>query len=214
MNEPAPIKVNLLKIGFDKCFSLILVATLSPIWLLIMVCIWIEMLFSSSARGPVFYTETRITQGAKFQFFKFRIFKIKSIEKMASEKGFIATKELEKNPKNLTIVGKVLKKYYLDELPQIWNILKGDMSFVGTRPWNVNDYNNEIKRGIFRKKIMRAGLVGPVQVNKGKWHIKDQWSHDNEYIKKCRESNPFQLLFYDIFIIARSVIVMFQGKGL
>ncbi|MFT5170633.1 MAG: lipopolysaccharide/colanic/teichoic acid biosynthesis glycosyltransferase [Candidatus Marinamargulisbacteria bacterium] len=215
MNKNEIVKTGWLKIGFDFLTACLLLAVLSPLFGFIILCIVVEGLFIKENRGPIFYAEQRISQGKPFKFFKFRIFKRHAIQAMVDEQGYISTKDLENKGGAVTWTGTLLKKYYLDELPQIWNVLIGDMSFVGTRPWNVPDYEREISQGVFRKKVLKAGLVGLVQIKKGVWKtIEEQRRYDDIYIEKCKSAHPLSLLACDFSIIFRSIWVVVRGEGL
>jgi len=208
-------KTPLLKRVFDALISFVFSLTLLPIMLIIYFMMKAEGLIRPDTRGPLFYSEIRISQGRPFKLSKFRIFKTSIIDKTLIEKGFIHTKPLEQNLDNLTFTGQFLKKVYLDELPQIFSVLLGKMSLVGPRPWNLVDYNNEIAQGIYRKRIIKAGLTGLVQISKG-----DNDSHkngvklDNQYITFCQSNPPWKILLLDLKILAKSILVILKARGL
>jgi lipopolysaccharide/colanic/teichoic acid biosynthesis glycosyltransferase len=187
----------------------------SPFFLIVMILIKLDGLLKSKNRGPVFFSEQRVSQGVIFDFYKFRTFKVSAIKSMMSQRGTIITKSLESQPANMTRVGNLLKKFYLDELPQLWNVFIGDMSMVGTRPWNLSEYKQELKQGNYRKKIGKAGLIGLVQIKKGQWaSCGGQHELDEVYFKLCKEKSQVQLLLIDIKIILQSLWVVLKGKGL
>jgi lipopolysaccharide/colanic/teichoic acid biosynthesis glycosyltransferase len=201
---------------FDFCFSLLILIVLSPLIILIYILAKAESIFYPASRGPFFYQETRISQGRPFTFYKIRIFKTAALGRAFKKDGIIHTKPLEQNIKNLTYAGRLLKKFYLDELPQIFNILKGEMSFVGTRPWNPHDYRRETSEGIYRKKIVKAGLTGLVQLYKGchrEFPGGDQ-GLDDYYIAFCRRHNRARIMLFDLEIILRSFLKILKGEGL
>ena len=110
-----------IKRSFDISASVFLIILLSPVFLFL--TIWIKL----DSRGPVYYKQERVTQyGRKFSIFKFR-----TMVTNADKKGTLVT--LKEDPR-ITKAGKKLRKLRLDELPQLFNIAVGDMSFVGTRP--------------------------------------------------------------------------------
>jgi len=119
------IKTPLAKRIFDIFGSVFALILFSPVILLIIISMMIEQVFFPSARGPIFYYETRISFGEEFKIIKFRIFKISALKTAPQEEGCLHTKELEKNKINLTYLGRFLRRTYLDELPQFFNILKG-----------------------------------------------------------------------------------------
>lgn len=214
MND-TPIPFPLTKRLFDSIAALVCLAALSPILLAAIIAIKIEGLCSRANRGPIFYSETRISQGLPFTLRKLRIFKTSAYEPIRSRGEIVHTKPLEKNPANLTTVGKIIKKFYLDEAPQLFSVLTGDMSMVGPRPWNPVDYEKEVSRGIYRKKIIKAGLTGPVQI-----HKHDAQKHggehklDNDYSAFVKNKNGLRVALHDAGILLKSVLVMLRGEGL
>jgi len=110
-----------LKRAFDILVSAILLLLLSPI--LLFFAIWIKL----DSPGPVFYRQERVTTYGRI----FRIFKFRTMKVDADKMGSLVTL---KNDDRITRVGHVIRRYRLDELPQLLNILTGDMSLVGTRP--------------------------------------------------------------------------------
>lgn len=129
---------------FDFLASLILLIILSPIMIILAIMIKLE------SKGPVFYRQERITKYGK----KFRIFKFRTMVQDADKKGALVT--MGQDPR-ITKVGNKIRKCRLDELPQLLNVIKGEMSFVGTRPEvekYVNEYSNEMKATL----LMAAGI--------------------------------------------------------
>lgn len=201
------------KRAFDIILSLVLLVLLLPLWLLILLAIFIEHIFKGNFFAPLFYVEKRISQGQKFRFAKFNIFKPGLIEGMRKRGMFIHTKKLEHKKGDLTIVGKCLQKTYLDEVPQLLSILKGDISFVGPRPVNLEVYQNALNNGHFAKKVIKSGLTGKFQSLKGLTRHSD-FELDDEYVKFCREHSGWQILFLDIKIIFKTLRVLFRAEGI
>lgn len=138
-------KINLvIKRIFDIIASLILLIILSPIMLILAIAIKVD------SKGPVFYRQERITKYGK----KFKIFKFRTMEQDADKKGALVTIGEDSR---ITNVGKKIRKCRLDEFPQLINVLKGEMTFVGTRPEvekYVNEYTDEMKATL----LMPAGI--------------------------------------------------------
>jgi len=201
---------------FDFSLALILIIILLPFILLVYLATKIEGLINKNTRGPFLYIETRISRGQPFNFYKIRIFKPKVIAETLKNKGFIHTKPLERKKENLTLIGRFLKKFYLDESVQLFNVLKGEMSLVGTRPWNQVDYQKEVAKGIFRKKIIKAGLTGLVQVTKGQHQnfAGQDLGLDDYYIAYCRSHSPQQIILFDLKIIFQTLLKLIAGRGL
>lgn len=135
----------MLKRFFDIIMSLLLLIVLSPAFLIL--AIWIK----ADSKGTVFYRQERITQyGRTFRIFKFRT--------MVSNADKIGTLVTTQNDSRITRVGEKIRKCRLDEIPQLINILKGDMSFVGTRPEvqkYVDAYTDEMKATL----LLPAGVT-------------------------------------------------------
>lgn len=211
LKEDTYVKLPSSKIVFDKLLAVLLLTLSLPISLLISLAIKLEGLLFFENRGPIFHQERRVSQGKVFSLYKFRIFKLSAIERI--KKGE-CPKDVENCSENLTTTGKVLKKISLDEIPQFWNILTGDMSFVGPRPKPIAEYQEEINKGIYRRRVIRAGLTGPAQVMKGTVRTyEDELKADLEYIEKCRNSSSFKILLTDLSIIIKTIKVLLKRTG-
>ena len=135
---------------FDIIVSLLLLIILSPIILIISISIKID------SKGPVFYRQERITQYGKI----FKIFKFRTMIVNADKVGGLITVE---GDNRITRIGKKIRKCRLDELPQLINIFKGEMSFVGTRPEvqkYVNLYTDKMKATL----LMPAGVTSKASI--------------------------------------------------
>lgn len=130
---------------FDIIFSLLLLILLLPVLVLLAIAIKID------SKGPVFYRQERITKNGK----SFRIFKFRTMVQNADKIGSLVTVG---NDSRITRIGKVIRKIRLDELPQLINILKGDMSFVGTRP-EVKKYVEKYTDEMMATLLMPAGVT-------------------------------------------------------
>ena len=158
------------------------------------------------------YSETRISAGKPFHLYKFNIFRCGVIAEMRKAQTFIHTKDLERNG-GISFVGWCLKQIYMDELPQLWCVLKGDMSIVGPRPVNTAIYERFMKEGYTEKSIVCAGLTGPFQSLKddqtASAHKLDQWYA--EYVS----THPwYAIIGNDIRIIVRTMRVVLKAKGI
>ena len=107
---------------------------------------------------------------------------------------------------NLTWAGRrLLKPWYLDELPQIWNVLRGDMSLVGPRPWPPSMVANQVAEGFTYRNEFVAGWTGPAQVEKGVTKPAGYAELDVAYVELCRTSSGWTLVAHDLAILgARS----------
>lgn len=151
----------LLKRLFDICFSLILMLLLLPIFVIL------AILIKFDSNGPVFYRQKRITKyGKEFGIFKFRTMIIN-----ADKLGSLVT--VNGDPR-ITRIGKKIRKCRLDELPQLINILIGDMSFVGTRP-EVKKYVDCYTDEMIATLLMPAGVTSKASI---------EYKNEDEIIEK------------------------------
>ena len=203
------------KRAFDIALSSALIVLFSPIIVLTLAAIALESLFVPRHRGPFFLTEPRGSEGDIFHLPKFRIIRMDAFRRIRKTPRYQHIKPMEEDPANLTRVGVVLKKFYFDELPQFFSILKGDMSFVGPRPWPLEPYYDELDKGVFRKRLIRPGLTGLVQVNKGVEGGPDEWTLDFAYIGFMYSvPNGWSKLAFDLRVLSRSAKTVSEGKGL
>lgn len=146
---------------FDKILALLLLILLSPIFFVLIVLIKLD------SEGEIFYRQQRITTYGK----EFKIFKFRTMVKNAEKLGTSVTLQ---DDKRITRVGKKIRKVRLDELPQLINILIGDMSFVGTRP-EVKKYVDKYSPSMYATLLMPAGITSVASIN-----YKDE---DDEFTK-------------------------------
>ncbi|MGF3114055.1 sugar transferase [Facklamia sp. P12937] len=141
---------NTVKPIFDFIISFFLIIVLLPIFLLISILIKID------SKGPIFYIQTRLGKNKK----QFKIYKFRT---MVIDAGKLGPEYTKSNDTRITKAGKFLRKTSLDELPQLFNVLKGDMSLVGFRPGTLKNYNNDdLNSTLFSVK---PGITGLAQVN-------------------------------------------------
>jgi lipopolysaccharide/colanic/teichoic acid biosynthesis glycosyltransferase/DNA-binding MarR family transcriptional regulator len=215
IEAPEPIPTPALKVAFDKAFAVLALLLLAPLFAGVALAMAIDGWLNPENRGPVVYKEPRVSQGRVFSLYKFRVAKMTAIAAATEKKGRKHVKPLEKEEKNKTNVGRWLQKYYLDELPQLINILKGDMSFVGPRPWPVHMVERDIEQGNYQKHVVRPGLTGLVQAHKGELRrFGGGRALDEAYIQACRTLSPVRLLAFDVRLIGQSIRVLTRGEGL
>lgn len=176
---------------FDIVVSLIGIVVAAPFMLIIALCV---KLYDG---GPVFFKQDRLTKDGKV----FKIIKFRSMRVQNEKKEYCLTR---KNDDRITPVGKVLRNIHFDELPQLFNILKGDMSIVGPRPECPNlaeEYCKIVPEFNFRLKV-KAGLTGYAQVY-GKYNTTpyDKLKLDLTYIKKYSFWLDLKLIFMTFKIL-------------
>lgn len=136
---------------FDFTFSFIALIILSPLIILISIVI------KFTSKGPVFFSQVRLTKNMKqFRIFKFRTMYCNSFR----EKNSL---QIKGDSSEITTFGKIMRKTKIDEIPQLWNILKGDMSFIGPRPELPRrlQYYNDYQKQIFSVK---SGISSPASI--------------------------------------------------
>lgn len=151
---------------FDIFASLILLIILLPIILIF--AIWIKL----DSKGPIFYRQVRITRYGK----EFKIFKFRTMLQNADKIGALVT--IGNDPR-ITRVGNIIRKYRIDEIPQLINVLIGDMTFVGTRPEvkkYVDSYANKMKATL----LLPAGITSNASIN---------YRNEDAVIKKYSKKN-------------------------
>jgi lipopolysaccharide/colanic/teichoic acid biosynthesis glycosyltransferase len=211
--RPDPIDVDPLKAAFDRAGAVIALLVAAPLLALTGLAILIDGLVFREDRGTILHREPRISAGRPFSLFKFRTMRLRAVRQI-QEQG-LTIKTLERQDRGHTRVGRFLRQYYLDELPQLLNILRGEMSFVGPRPPAPAEYEQELSEGNVRKKLARAGLVGLQQINKGRtYSFDEEIALDYAYIARAGAMHPLRRLVYDTGIILRSIRVLLRGQGL
>jgi Undecaprenyl-phosphate glucose phosphotransferase len=184
---------RVLKRTFDILTSLAILFLLSPFMLLI------ALLVKITSAGPVFYRQRRMgLDGSTFDIIKFRSMKIDA----ESDTGPVWAKE---NDRRRTRIGRLIRKFNLDELPQFLNVLRGNMSIVGPRPERpefMDQFKKSIPEYMLRHK-MKAGITGWAQINgmRGNTSIKQRTEYDLYYIENWS-------LFFDIKIFLKSFLAL------
>lgn len=200
---------------FDIALALALLVLFSPLIFLIMGSMALEGLLIRKNSGPFFLTEPRGSEGEVFALPKFRIIRMDVFREIRATQKYQHIKPMESEPENLTRVGAILKAYYLDELPQFMSILIGRMTFVGPRPWPLEPYYDELEEGLLRKKLIRPGLTGLVQANKGIEDGPDEWTLDYAYIGFMHTvKSGWRKFMFDLRVLGRSCRTVLEAKGL
>lgn len=177
----------------DIVLSAIGIIILSLFYLLLIIAIKID------SRGPILFKQKRVGQGKKhFNILKFRTMRIDTPKDTPTH--------LLKDPDQyITRVGKFMRKTSLDELPQIWNILIGDMSIIGPRPALWNQYDLIEERDKYHANDVRPGLTGWAQINgRDELPIDVKAKLDGEYIKKMGVIMDIRCFFGTFISVAKS----------
>lgn len=192
---------------FDIAMSIIMIVLLSPLFL------FIAILIKFDSKGSVFYRQVRITQYGR----KFRIFKFRTMVSNADEIGTLVTIQ---NDARITKIGNKIRKVRFDEVPQLFNILKGDMSFVGTRP-EVMKYVAEYSDEMLATLLLPAGVTSLASI---KFKDEDeiinkfaaqQFSVDQAYIEYVLpEKMKINLEYINGFSFIKDIVICFKTLGI
>ncbi|RIJ47599.1 hypothetical protein D1614_13515 [Maribellus luteus] len=207
-----PLKVPFPKLLFDKAVALFFLLLASPILLLLLIANWVEGLLIKENKGPLFFYYYGMSHGRRFKKWKIRLIKESYIDKELQAMGDWHAYQNEWMPEARTYVGAFVKKFYLDEIPQFYLILKGDMSFVGPRPLAVHHYERDLAQGNVTRRLIRGGLLGYGHVRKGTSEF-GKPLYEYEYVYRYLHYSPFQLLMTDLYVIWRGIVVVLKGGG-
>jgi Undecaprenyl-phosphate glucose phosphotransferase len=175
----------------DIVGSILCIILFSPVMLLT------AILVKATSRGPLIFTQERVgLHNRPFKMYKFRSMEVQS--KKEEQKGWTV-----KNDPRITKVGSFIRKTSIDELPQLFNVLKGDMSLVGPRPERpqfVEKFREEIPRYMVKHQV-RPGMTGWAQVNgyRGNTSIRKRIEHDLYYIENWTVGLDIKILFLTVF---------------
>lgn len=184
-----------MKRTFDFMSTLIAIILLSPVLLLL------ALIIKCTSPGPILFKQRRIgLNNQEFMIYKFRTMRIDTPD--------VAT-HLLKNPEQyITKFGRFMRKTSLDELPQLFNILKGEMSIVGPRPALYNQYDLIEMRTNVNVHTVRPGLTGLAQVSgRDELELDEKVDFDQQYLEK-------QSFFYDLKLIFLTLVKVFKSEGI
>lgn len=194
---------------FEKILTLILILILLPVFLIIAIAIKLD------SKGPVFFTQDRLGQNRKtFNLFKFRSMYLDSDSRLqtylnnnqAAKLEWDHYKKLKNYDPRVTRVGKVIRRYSMDELPQLFNVLLGQMSLVGPRPYLSEELAG---KDMFKNTIakVKPGITGLWQTSgRSDLPFEKRIALDENYIRNWS-------LWLDIVILLKSIKVLFSSRG-
>lgn len=175
----------------DRLIALITLLFLS------LLLIVVSFLIKLTSKGSVFFTQNRLGKNAKvFKLYKFRTM---------TDKFRKVDREILKGDAEVTKVGAILRRFKIDELPQLINVLKGDMSLVGPRPCMPELQDSFNEDGKYRIRVL-PGLTGLAQVN-GNIYLSwpQRWKYDREYVENIS-------FLYDVSIILKTFGIILFGE--
>ena len=195
---------RILKRSFDVMFAVLALVLLSPLYLVISILILI------TSGGPVFYSQKRVgLNGKVFNFYKFRSM-VKNADQLISSAANVHVKDhvifKDKKDPRITPIGRILRKYSLDELPQFFNVLINDMSVVGPRPALVH----EVKKydSMYERRLnAKPGVTGPWQISgRSDLDLQTSVALDLNYMVNWSFTR-------DLWIIIATIGAVFKGRG-
>jgi exopolysaccharide biosynthesis polyprenyl glycosylphosphotransferase len=209
--ELKPLHQDFFAPMFKRLFDLALSTLLLPILLLGLPPL--ALLIRLDSPGPIFFYQCRVGKNGKlFMMWKFRSmsreaekFKME-LEDCPEKKDDVRFEKKDFNDSRITRIGHFMRRYSIDELPQLWNVLKGDISLVGPRPAIVSEVEKYTSYQLQRLHAMQ-GITCEWQVE-GRSNIsfEKQVDMDLEYIKKCS-------FFYDLWLLLKTIPAVFSGRG-
>lgn len=178
----------------DRCIAFIFFVLLSPLWLLGALCVWVE------DGSPVFFKQKRVGEGDK----EFVMYKIRSMKKDTPQ---VSSNELQNPDQWVLRSGKWLRKFSIDELPNLINIIKGEMIFIGPRPLVRSEKALHALRSKYEILEQKPGLTGFAQVN-GRDLVSIDEKVKMELYYKRKKSLKLKLK-----IIAKSLYIVLRAAG-
>ncbi|CAH1592569.1 sugar transferase [Vibrio rotiferianus] len=195
---------------FDVVISLVILLITLPLFPLIALAI------ISSSKGPVIYCQLRVGRSTPDQMDLFHIMKFRTMYVDAEQRSGAVW--ASKNDPRITPVGRVLRKTRLDEIPQLFNVLKGEMSLIGPRPERPDFYQkleDEIPFFVERTYGVLPGITGLAQVNQGYdsciEDVRRKVAFDHSYALSLDSYKSW--ITTDISIMTRTLVVMIDGRG-
>ena len=182
---------NFIKRFFDFFISLLIILFLVPLFIILYILVKLD------SKGDFFFFQERLGKNGQI----FKVFKIRTM----TDKVRVADREILKGDSEVTRMGNILRRLKIDELPQIINIFKGDMSFVGPRPClpnQITEFNEDGKTRI----LVTPGLTGLAQTN-GNIYLtwEERWKYDRYYVENLS-------FFLDIAIVFKTVLIVLLGE--
>jgi lipopolysaccharide/colanic/teichoic acid biosynthesis glycosyltransferase len=209
----ADVPYPLAKQVFDRLVAAVLIFAATPLLLVAVVLIGLDMLFVPRDRGLWLYRERRVSRGREFDVVKFRVLRTSALADLAGKPDSYA-RLYEGDTSNLTWAGSIIKRIYADELPQLFSVLRGEMSLVGPRPWPVPMVERQVAQGEDYRLHITAGWTGPAQVRKDSGTKAQSTALDLEYVRLCRTLGGLRLVRYDLGVLRQSIGTMLRGRGL
>ena len=208
----SPLPQRVLKGLFDKLIATVLIFFSLPILVLLKLAYVIEGFFIPENKGPLFFYYYAVSAGQIFRKYKIRLIKTKYIDLNAAKKGDWIAYAAEWDKESRTYVGQFAKKFYLDEIPQFFSVLKGETSIVGPRSLSVMHYERDLAQGNIPRKFLKAGMLGLGHINKGTSEMGNP-IYEYEYLDQYLKRSSFSLFCLDLWIIWKGCLLILKGGG-
>lgn len=197
---------------FDKIAAFIFLIVSLPILFFLKIAYIIEGFLIPENKGPMLFYYWAISGSKKIKKWKIRLIKTRYIEPEGAARHDWIAFSAEWSADSRTHVGAFAKKWYLDELPQFWSVLIGDMSIVGPRPLSVLHYDRDKAQGNVTRSLLKGGLLGLGHINKGTAEMGNA-IYEYEYVDEYLKRSSFGLLKLDLWIIWKGIVVILKGGG-
>ena len=203
---------RIFKTLIDRVIGSILVLISIPFLILLKIGFLIEGFLMPENKGPMLFYYNAVSAGKVIPKYKIRLIKTKFIDPIGASKHDWIAFSAEWSPQSRTYMGRFVKKFYLDELPQFFSVVKGDISIVGPRTLSVLHYERDLAQGNVSRRLIKGGLLGLGHINKGTANMGDP-SYEYEYIDQYLNRSAWALFTLDLWIIWKGVALMSKGGG-
>ncbi len=210
LEGPLPDRVT--KLIFDKLVAFLFLLIALPILFLLKIAYLIEGVLIRENAGPMIFYYNAVSAGSIIPKYKIRLIKTKYIDPEGAKRHDWIAFAAEWNADSRTFVGAVAKRFYLDELPQFWSVLVGDMSIVGPRPLSVTHYERDKAQGNVTRSLLKGGLLGLGHINKGTPEMGNavyEYDYVDEYLKR----SSWGILKLDLWIVWKGLCLILRGGG-
>lgn len=210
LDKPLPVRPA--KIFFDKVVAGVCLLISLPILIALKIAYLVEGFFVPENSGPMLFYYWGVSGGRRMKKWKIRLIKQKFIDLEGAKNHEWRAFSAEWNASSRTYTGAFAKKWYLDELPQFWSVLIGDMSIVGPRPLSELHYHRDIQQGNIVRGLIRGGMLGLGHINKGTDEM-GKPSYEYEYVDQYMSRSNISMLRLDLWIIYKGLLVILRGEG-
>jgi lipopolysaccharide/colanic/teichoic acid biosynthesis glycosyltransferase len=210
-SEPLPMRRAVTFV--DRAISILALVLSAPLWPVLVIANAVEGWLHPHHRGPLFAPYISASRGRKFLKYKLRVMAVAGVPRRLLRRCDYRFYPSENEPGNLTCAGRLLKKFYLDELPQAWNIFRGEMSMVGPRALAWHHYQLGLGEGHVIRRRMLAGIFSETHVRKSSPDFPDS-TYEYDYAERYVGMTTLALLGYNLRTVLRGIFMVAEGRGL